>query len=79
MGPCIEPKHRWFTEEPSLGLSDNDFVHRMWGNGETFDTTDGEESEDEDSEGSDAYSGESREGFESDNEDIDYDSDGQSE
>jgi len=78
MEPCIEPKHKWFTEEPSLGLSDNDFVHRMWGNGETFEATDGEESEDEDSEDSDTNSGEGGELSESDNEEIDYDSDGRS-
>ncbi|KAJ8110308.1 hypothetical protein OPT61_g6821 [Boeremia exigua] len=55
----MDPLHVKFMNEPSLGLSDNDFVHRMWDADETFDPTDeedccaysGDEDEDEDENG----------------------------
>lgn len=46
MKPCIHERHARFVDEPSLGLSNADFVHRMWGEDETAMFTD----EDEDSE-----------------------------
>ena len=49
MKMCIEPRHVHFVNEPSLGLSDKDFIHRMWDEDETRDLTEDEE-EDEDSE-----------------------------
>ncbi len=42
----IAPRHVRFYNEPSLGLSDNDFVHRMWDADEVLDPTD-EDSEDD--------------------------------
>ena len=49
MKMCIEPRHVHFVNEPSLGLSDKDFIHRMWDEDETRDLTEDEE-EYEDSE-----------------------------
>lgn len=60
----METRHVRFNNEPSLGLSDMEFVHRMWDNDETYDITDDEDS-DEDPEES--------EGFEVDGDaDLDY-------
>lgn len=46
----METKHVRFIDEPSLGLSDADFVHRMWDTDEEFEPTDDEDLEDDDSE-----------------------------
>lgn len=45
--PCMEARHIKFINEPSLGLSDADFVHRMWDADETFDPEDEEEDDEE--------------------------------
>lgn len=50
MKPCIEERHVRFVDEPSLGLSDADFVHRMWDEDETAILTGGEDSDDEEEE-----------------------------
>lgn len=61
MKMCIEPRHVHFVNEPSLGLSDEDFVHRMWDDGETnFLTDDEEDSEDDEDEEGDMDSEDDR-------------------
>ncbi|KAH6644258.1 hypothetical protein C7974DRAFT_17637 [Boeremia exigua] len=48
--PCMLDSHIHFLDEPSLGLSDADFVHRMWAPDEIFDVDeDFHEVSDEDS------------------------------
>ncbi|KAJ4367930.1 hypothetical protein N0V86_009770 [Didymella sp. IMI 355093] len=47
MSPCIQTRHIRFEDEPSLGLSDADFVHRMWESDEEFGATDDEDSKDD--------------------------------
>jgi hypothetical protein len=53
MKMCIEPRHVHFVNEPSLGLSDKDFVHRMWDDGETNFLTEDEEDEEDDEDSED--------------------------
>ena len=60
MKPCIEPRHVHFVDEPSLGLSDKDFVHRMWDDDETAFLTDEEEDEDIEDEDEDTDSDDDR-------------------
>jgi hypothetical protein len=59
MIPCMEAKHVHFIDEPSLGLSDADFVHRMWADDENFYPGDDENSEDDDCEDEDLDSDDS--------------------
>jgi hypothetical protein len=47
MSPCIQTRHMRFEDEPSLGLSDADFVHRTWESDEEFGGTDDEEAKDD--------------------------------
>ena len=42
--------HVKFVNEPGLGLSDSEFVHRMWDAGESFYPTEYESDEDDDKE-----------------------------
>lgn len=61
MRPCIESRHVRFIDEPSLGLSDADFVHRMWDTDEEFEPTDDEDLGDDDSETDSEYDSDSEE------------------
>jgi hypothetical protein len=53
MKMCIETRHVRFVNEPSLGLSDKDFVHRMWDDDETNFLTEDEEDEEDDEDSED--------------------------
>ena len=46
MTPCMKKRHIRFVDEPSLGLSDTDFVHCMWGDDETYEPTDDDSDDD---------------------------------
>lgn len=48
LAPCLQDRHIRFEDEPSLGLSDADFVHRMWDSDEDL-ASDDEDSEDDSS------------------------------
>lgn len=45
MTPCIQTRHIRFEDEPSLGLSDAEFVHRMWESEEESLLSDDEDSD----------------------------------
>ena len=42
MKGCIEPWHVRYTDEPGRGLTDAEFVHRMWDTDEVFESSDEE-------------------------------------